>query len=300
MAFLKLLNLIVVLLFSYDCSKEYNLKEKLCEERERTAVNKADMVTYRRSILLDDDMITYRRSILLETKDEEVQANLLQYSHTAKKPQKKNVVGRSRTFVLLKRLLLTPETLLLLTSSGLFTYILCTLDLLITITVLKVFEWSEERVSITYASYSAAYFVSMVVLSKYCISNKRVYMLSLLCIFCIIVCLSLTACIRSIHLSETNKLILLVTFQLAYLPSWLLEEIVHANLLARIVRADVQCLAEGFRGGVARISAIVASFLIAMEIDIKNWAYVMIALSSVWLCIYLFLHKRMTKLKVML
>ena len=162
------------------------------------------------------------------------------------------------------------------------------------------FEWGEERVSYTYASYSVVYFIGMVVLSRYVISNKRVYVLSLVCICCIIGCLIMTVCIRSVHLSEENKLLLLVVFQLSYLPTWMLEELVHANLLARIASADVQCFAEGLRGGVARVSAIAASFLIAMEVDIKVWAYVMMVFSFVWLCVYLLLRKRMSRLKAML
>ena len=290
LAALKLVDLIIVLIFAHDCSLEYNMKQELCKERLRKATPQSQ------------DVVTYRRSILLEAKEDEIEeVNLCPNDSSTTATNGETLSRDFRQCVsVVKQLVKLPETLLLLTSTCLFTYILFTLDLLLNITILKVFAWNERVVSISYASYSAAYFLTMLLMSKLCISNRRVYALSLVCLLCIMSCLSIHVCIRSVQLTETNKLVLLIALQLFYLPAWLLEEMVHANLLARVVGAEVQCFAEGVRGGVMRLSSIASSFLIAMEINILVWACAMVGLSVIWLFAFVYFRKKMSDLKVVI
>ena len=229
--------------------------------------------------------------------NQDSEITFIQHENTNSCSRPEDFADRKRVFSVLKGFARQRDVMSIMTSSFLFAYISFTLDLLIPIIVFNVFKWSGEPLNIAYAVHSGVYFFSMLLLSKFCTTNKRVYWVTLISIIFIIICLCLTILMRSITLTETNKIILIVIFQIAYTPVWFLDEITYSNMLTRIVQTDIQGFTESLRSGCSRVSYIMASLIIALEFDVKYWAYLMMALSLLSFIISLIRHKRMTNLK---
>lgn len=200
--------------------------------------------------------------------------------------------------IILKYFSSQPQILLIFISTFVFAYVLSTIDLFGPLLVLKIYHWNSESLNVLYTVSSIVYFLVLLFLSKHCITNQRVYKLSIACIVLLIASLLFLLCMTELNnLSTTQKIVMLIAYLVSELPVWLLDEITTSNLLARMVPSGTQCFAEAVRSSLSRASHIFSSLTIALDFELKYWICAMIGVLELFLLLFLLYRKRLTNIQ---
>lgn len=284
--------LFVVFFFAHDCSKEYDLKTILHEQQ----LSEMYVVENKRAV--NRTIIVGKDSVNTAVTSSKADCRNRNTSIAASTSFDSETTRGKKLGVIFKGLLRQPDAAIILVSSFVFSYIAFTLDLLIPIIIQTHFKWSDKWVSINYTIHSAVYFLAILLCSKICTTNKRVFWTNISAIVFTVITLSLLISMAELLMNRTMKIIMISAFQIAYIPVWFLDEVTQSNLLARIVQSDIQSFAEAIRGGISKTGCIVASLLIAANVDVAWLATVMIVFSFLSMTSYMYRSKRMINLQI--
>ena len=178
--------------------------------------------------------------------------------------------------------------LLMLSSTLLFAYCMFSCDVFLPLIILDLLEWNLQALTIIMLVYGIIYFISLILLSKFCVSQKSVYITCIFCVLCQIIVFGLFIAMKQLDRNFTRDVVLMILFLLAFRFVWFLDEVILRNMISRMVPSDLQCLTESLRNGMSRISSILAAITAPLILTYLHWwSTGMICLIMVLLFVFL-------------
>lgn len=249
-----LLVLIIANFFLYDCSAEFDLKQNM-KELEKLDIKFNEDVTCSLVKVFECEQKANTES------DADERALMLE------RDSEKNY----RANVVLKTIITNPDALLIFLSSFIFMYCFITLDLLIPLLELKLLGWSLEAVTLTIASYGITYFFVLLILSKYCTSQRAVYYLSLVCIVLQLVLFVVMIAMKRLERNLERDILLMLLFMIGYIFSWFIEQVLLRGMVAKMVPSNIQSFTEALRNVLSRSGTVIASLTAAFVVSVIDW-----------------------------
>ena len=187
------------------------------------------------------------------------------------------------------RIICTNRNLLfMLSSTFLFAYCIFSCDVLLPLIILNILEWNQRALTIIMIVHGIAYLISLIFLSKWCISKKSIYNTCIFCCLCLIIDFVLIIAINTLDRNFARDVALIILFLLANLFVWFLDEVILKNMTSRMVPSDLQCLTESIRSGMSSFSSILAALTAPMILTYLHWwSTGMICLTMVPLFVFL-------------
>ena len=312
----------------HDCSSEFNLKEYLSKNITDSDENHefyqiAETERFRKERRIEEipanndhecDKFHYENSVSeISCISEEEMSRFLKSSscnddHTSEEEsgfEEGQLLGPSLSYKNHSKLALAtfltkyPVILLIYVADMFSMYCLFTLDILIPLIVLELFQWSFEALMVLLTVYSIAYTISLFILSNVCTTNRSIFVLSICSMVFQVVGLATTTCIKVLERQSTRDIILIILLLVSFVFMWFIQEIFFITTLAKMVSSDVQNFAESIRFGGSSISCLVAALLSSVTLNyLQYWSVFMAVATSFFIVIFLKFRRNLTDINI--
>ena len=190
---------------------------------------------------------------------------------------------------ILKAFSKSPLFWLMMISTLHFTGGAYTFEILISIINYEFFHWSLESLTIIYTVSMVLYAVYLLLLSQFCLTGKKVYGVTLVCIVLNIVSY-VTVYLTKFHaIFYWQKITLMCIFVPTYPTFWVIDEASLRIMTAKMVPTHLVCQAEACRRVMHKISYILASVLLPIIVEyIVYWTWTMATITLAMLLVYMY------------
>ena len=163
------------------------------------------------------------------------------------------------------------DILLMISSTFIFAYCMFSCDVLLPLIVLDLLEWNLRALSITLTVFGIAYFISLIFLSKWCVSQKSIYNVCIFCSVCQLIVFGLFIAMKQLDRNFTRDIILMGLFLIPYLFVWYLDDVILRNMISKMVPSELQCFTESLRNGMSRVSSVLAAITAPLILIYLHW-----------------------------
>jgi len=199
-----------------------------------------------------------------------------------------STVPNVNTVLILKTMLQNTNMVFMFTASFFFMYCLFSFDVTLSLVILRILEWPPASIMIILSSYGVAYFVFLIIGSKFCTTNKSVYWTCIFCIVSQVIAFSILIMLKVLERNFMRDVILYIIFLIMYIFMWFIEEVLLRSLVAKMVPSYIQSFTEGLRNGCSRLSTIVAALTAPLAFSyIQYWSVALSVLTVMFLLIFL-------------
>ena len=156
-------------------------------------------------------------------------------------------------------------------STFLLMYCLFSSDFLLSLITIVILKWSLNVLTWIVAGYNLLYFIVIILMSEYCTTDRRVYIMSIVCIVAQLIMFVTMIIMKLIGRKIATDSILMFVFVVSWIFPWLLEEVILRSMLSKMVPSHSQSFVEGLRNAVSKISTILASISVAFVLPYLHW-----------------------------
>lgn len=160
---------------------------------------------------------------------------------------------------ILRGLFSNPDSLIIIMTGVILTYCLFATDVILPMIIHDVFNWSVNVVMFVYLAYGILSLIVLLIMSKLCISGRKIYIVTIICIVSVILQFAVTATINFTRRDTTTDAILLSLLLIFSVFGWCLIDVLLRSLMSKMVPSSIQSFTEVFRAITARASVVVAS-----------------------------------------
>lgn len=280
-----ILNLLSVYLFTYDCSKEYDLK---------SFAERAVHLEY------DTTHDLFTRTIeLTPTADDQENVDEIPSNAIENEPSI-NVSSHDSIFTVLKKFIRSLDVMLILSSSFLYAAVGFTTDLMSPIVILEILKWDSKYLNIQQGLSAFAMTLSSLLLSKYAVSSMRIYIASILTILSSFSSIVLLIVITQFNTTTKWDIVLIVLYSVAIVPIWYLDSPLFASMLGRMVKTDIQSFAESCRSLFTLSSCVVVGIFIATNGFLKYLLFGLSGLIIIVFFVFVYRRKKFMNIKLVI
>ena len=163
------------------------------------------------------------------------------------------------------------DILLMLSSTFIFAYCMISCDVLLPLVILDVLEWNLRTLSITFTVFGIAYFISLIFLSKRCVSQKSIYNMCIFCSVCQLIVFGIFIAMKQLNRNFARDVLLMILVLIPYLFVWYLDDVILRNMISRMVPSDLQCFTEALRNGMSSVSSVLAAITAPLILTYLHW-----------------------------
>lgn len=198
----------------------------------------------------------------------------------------------------LKVLLTNPDSLIILLSGIILTYSLFATDILLPMIIHDLFHWKVSIVMFVYLAYGILSLIVLLLMSKLCLSGRKIYYVTIICLISVILQFAVTAAIKLTNRKLANDVVLLSLQLIFSVFGWCLLDVLLRSLMSKMVPSSIQSFTEVFRAMTARASVLIASLTGPFLIPYLHWwGFVTIVTMTIILCFFLFRRKHFISIK---
>jgi len=204
---------------------------------------------------------------------------------------------RVEVSVVLRGLLTSCNAVLMFVSTLWFMYNLFSTLILLPLIVLIILKWNLSALAVVIISDGLLYFFLLMLMSKYCTTDKAVYAMTIISILAQICMLCVIICMKLLPRNLSRDIMLMVLLLLFGAFGWFIEEVLLSWMLVQMVPANCQSFTNSLRNGVSRFSEIAAAVSAPVILPtIQYWAYSLGTI--VFLLLLIFLAKRKSLMNI--
>lgn len=229
------------------------------------------IVTFFISIFLIQDCsaeIDYKEYLKRQNEDEETREKRTQ-SVIANGGEEPHIQIPMTT--IFKNLLRNTDSALMFFSTFIFMYCLFSADVLLSVVTFNLLSWNLNALTALFVVEGIIYFATLLVMSKYCSTDKKVYAMTIVSIVSIVFMFSTLILMKLFARVLWRDIFFMSLFILAYSTGWIVEEVMVRSMLAKMVPSSCQSFAESLRNGVSRTSTVLASVTSPLVMAALHW-----------------------------
>lgn len=276
MAIVLMITLVIVEFLIHDYSRESSSSSGVGSRSERSR-RETSRATETRSDSSEDDYGRNTYDTELETEDEST--------------------DHVEVSVVLKGLLTSSNAVLMFVSTLWFMYNLFSTLILLPLIVLIILKWNLSALAVVIITDGLLYFFLLMLMSKYCTTDKAVYAMTIISILAQICMLCVIISMKLLPRNLSRDIMLMVLLLLFGAFGWFIEEVLLSWMLVQMVPANCQSFTNSLRNGVSRFSEIAAAVSAPVILPtIQYWAYSLGTI--VFLLLLIFLAKRKSLMNI--
>lgn len=203
--------------------------------------------------------------------------------------------------VILKGLVTSSNAVLMFVSTLWFMYNLFSTLILLPLIVLIVLKWNLTALAVVIISDGLLYFFLLMLMSKYCTTDKAVYIMTIISIIAQLCMLSVIISMKLLPRNLSRDIMLMALLLLFGAFGWFIEEVLLSWMLVQMVPANCQSFTNSLRNGLSRFSEIAAAVSAPVVLPhVHYWAYSLTTIVFLLLLVFLLKHKSLMNIKMIL
>jgi len=286
MAVLLLIDMLAVNFLVHDCSKEFDLKAHLTANPSDSNTQIVHETDPKKSLLQNGNNASNESKIGFTASKDNIDGSIVAYlpdeTQTLNSDAKTTLTTEEDqppvasevsipVGIVLKALLSNSNTLLVFVSTMGFMSALFAASALTPLVITETLKMGVKEVSVVYAGEGIIKMVYILLMGKFCRTNRSIYNTTLLCIASQIVNCAILILLKLVHRNYNRDVFLLVLFALSITFGYSFDDVLIRVMFSNMVPSKVQSFSETLRASMSRIAIVLGSLTVTVVLPYIHW-----------------------------